>query len=78
MLTPIGPKGLLYAFEVSDMRFALSVIREWQSPNFQTPQPLELSLMVAAAAVLSTGASACQLKDDGDNLVAGKAAQPGR
>jgi hypothetical protein len=55
MLTPAGPKGLLYAFEVSDMRFALSVIREWKSPDFQRPQPLELSLMVVAAAVLSRG-----------------------
>jgi hypothetical protein len=55
MLTPAGPTGLLYAFEVGDMRFALSVIREWQSPNFQRPQPLELSLMVLAAAVLSRG-----------------------
>jgi len=55
MLTPFGPKGLLYAFEVSDMRFALSVIREWRSPNFQVLQPLELSLMVVAAAVLARG-----------------------
>jgi hypothetical protein len=37
------------------MTFALSVIREWQSPNFQRLQPLELSLMVVAAAVLSRG-----------------------
>jgi hypothetical protein len=55
MLTPAGPKGLLYAFEVSDMRFALSVIREWKSPNFQSLQPLEVSLMLVAAAVLSRG-----------------------
>jgi len=55
MLTPFGPKGLLYGFEVSDMRFALSVIREWRSPNFQVLQPLELSLMVVAAAVLARG-----------------------
>ena len=55
ILTPAGLKGLLYAFEVSDMSFALSVIREWKSPNFQKLQPLELSLMVVAAAVLSRG-----------------------
>ena len=55
MLTPFGPQGLSYAFEVSDMKFALSVIREWQSPNFQRPQPLELALMVTAAAALSRG-----------------------
>jgi hypothetical protein len=55
MLTPAGLKGLLYAFEVSDMSFALSVINEWKSPNFQKLQPLELSLMVVAAAVLSRG-----------------------
>lgn len=55
MLAPSGPKGLLYAFEVSDMSFALSVIQEWKSPNFHKLQPLELSLMVVAAAVLSRG-----------------------
>jgi hypothetical protein len=55
MLAPFGPNGLLYAFEVTDMRFANSVIREWRSPNFQILQPLELSLMLVAAAVLSRG-----------------------
>jgi hypothetical protein len=55
MLAPSGPKGLLYAFEVGDMSFALSVIGEWKSPNFHKLQPLELSLMVVAAAVLSRG-----------------------
>ena len=55
MLTPAGPKGLLYAFEVSEMRFTLSVIGEWKSPNFQMLQPLELCLMVVAAAVLARG-----------------------
>lgn len=55
VLTPSGPRGLLYAFEVSDMSFALSVIGEWRSPNFQKLQPLELTLMVGAAVVLSRG-----------------------
>jgi hypothetical protein len=55
MLTPSGPKGLLFAFEVNDMSFALSVIGEWRSPNFQQLQPLELSLMVVAGVVLFRG-----------------------
>ena len=55
MVTPFGPKGLTYAFTVSDMTFALSLISEWQSPNFQKLQPLELCLFVVAAAVLTRG-----------------------
>jgi hypothetical protein len=55
LITPFGPTGLMYAFTVNDMSFALSVINEWQSPNFQKLQPLELCLFVVAAAVLTRG-----------------------
>jgi hypothetical protein len=55
MVTPFGPQGLTYAFTVSDMSFALSTINEWRSPNFQKLQPLELCLLVVAAAVLARG-----------------------
>jgi hypothetical protein len=37
------------------MKFALSVLVEWQSPNFQTVQPLEIWLMLALFAGLSFG-----------------------
>ena len=55
VITPFGAAGLLYPFMVNDMSFALSVINEWQSPNFQTLQPLQLCLFVVAAAVLARG-----------------------
>lgn len=55
LITPFGAAGLMYPFMVNDMSFALSVINEWQSPNFQTLQPLELCLFVVAAAVLTRG-----------------------
>jgi hypothetical protein len=55
MVTPFGPQGLTYAFTVNDMSFALSTINEWRSPNFQKLQPLELCLLVVAAAILTRG-----------------------
>jgi hypothetical protein len=55
LMTPFGPTALVYAFTVNDMSFALSLINEWQSPNFQKLQPLELCLFVITAAVLTRG-----------------------
>ena len=55
LITPFGAAGLMYPFTVNDMSFALSVISEWQSPNFQKLQPLQLCLFVVAAAVLTRG-----------------------
>jgi hypothetical protein len=53
--TPFGPKGLLVAVELDRMTYALSVIGEWRSLNFQQLQPLELWLMVAGGAILFRG-----------------------
>ena len=55
LITPFGAAGLTYPFMVNDMTFANSVINEWQSPNFQRLQPLQLCLFVVAAAVLARG-----------------------
>jgi hypothetical protein len=55
LLTPLGVKGLLFATEVDQMRFALSQIGEWRSPDFQRLQPLELTLLLAGAAILYRG-----------------------
>lgn len=55
MLTPWGPRGLMFAFEVDQMSFALSVIGEWQSVNFQQFHPLGLWLLVGGGAILFLG-----------------------
>src|SRR5262249_35303481 len=38
--TPSGISGLLLSFDLMRMPFALSMISEWKSPDFQYPQPL--------------------------------------
>ncbi len=55
LLTPNGIGGLLLPWRLMQMKFALSVLVEWQSPNFQSVQPLEIWLMLALFAVLSLG-----------------------
>lgn len=55
LLTPNGLAGLWLPFHVLSMKFALSVLMEWRSPNFQTLQPLEIWLAVAVALVLGFG-----------------------
>ncbi|MGA2089507.1 MAG: hypothetical protein ABSG66_11385 [Stellaceae bacterium] len=55
LLTPNGIGGLLLPWRLMQMKFALSVLVEWQSPNFQTVQPLEIWLMLALFAGLSFG-----------------------
>jgi hypothetical protein len=55
MLTPFGADGLTYASQVNDMSFTLSQLSEWRSPDFQKLQPLELCLLVLAAAILTRG-----------------------
>ena len=49
LLTPNGLAGLWLPFHVLGMKFALAVLMEWQSPNFQTVQTLEIWLLVALA-----------------------------
>ena len=44
LITPFGVDGLLYPLKVSGMT-TLSSITEWRSPDFSTPQPLEIALL---------------------------------
>jgi len=55
LLTPNGLAGLWLPFHLLSMKFALSALVEWQSPNFQTVQPLEIWLVVALALALGFG-----------------------
>jgi len=55
LLTPNGIAGLLLPWRLMQMKFALSALVEWQSPNFQSVQPLEIWLMLALFAALSLG-----------------------
>jgi hypothetical protein len=54
-LTPNGIEGLWLPIHLMRMTFALSVLVEWQSPNFQSVQPLEIWLMLGLFAALGTG-----------------------
>jgi hypothetical protein len=55
LITPNGIDGVLFPWKLMQMKFALSVLIEWQSPNFQSVQPLEIWLMLALFACLSLG-----------------------
>jgi hypothetical protein len=55
LLTPNGLAGLLLPFHLMSMKFALSVLMEWQSPNFQVLQPFEIWLIVGLALALGFG-----------------------
>jgi hypothetical protein len=55
LVTPNGLSGLWLPFHLMQMKFALSVLVEWQSPNFQTLQPLEVWLMLGLALALGFG-----------------------
>lgn len=53
LITPWGWHSLSYPFQVSDMDFALKVIGEWRSPDFQRIQILEVWLMLILAVACS-------------------------
>jgi hypothetical protein len=53
--TPNGVAGLLLPLQLVRMEFAMSMVDEWQSPNFQQLQPLEFWLMLALLGTLSLG-----------------------
>jgi hypothetical protein len=53
--TPSGVSGVLLSFDLMRMPFALSMIREWKSPDFQYPQPLEAWLLLVLLGALSAG-----------------------
>src|SRR5262249_4186251 len=55
LVTPLGGDGLVLPFKLIGMDYSLSVLAEWQSPNFQQFQPLELWLDVLLFAAFSLG-----------------------
>jgi len=54
-VTPNGAAGVLLPVQMTRMNFTLSQISEWQSPNFQRPQPLEIWLMLLLFGTLLLG-----------------------
>jgi hypothetical protein len=55
LATPGGVSGVLLSFDLMRMPFALSMISEWKSPDFQYPQPLEAWLLLVFLGALSAG-----------------------
>lgn len=55
IITPFGPYTLWLPFHVMGMKFALSALFEWQSPDFQQLQWIEIWLIAAIALALSYG-----------------------
>jgi hypothetical protein len=55
LATPNGIAGVLLPLDMVRMNFALSFVTEWQSPNFQHPQPLEMWLMLLLLGTLIAG-----------------------
>ncbi len=49
LLTPYGVWSLLQPLKLLRMHFALAILSEWQSPNFENYQPLELWILLFAA-----------------------------
>ena len=54
-ITPYGPESMLVTFRIFNLGDALSVISEWQSPNFQSMPQQELVLLIALYVCLSRG-----------------------
>jgi hypothetical protein len=46
LITPHGVQGLILPLKLIDQTFLVGVISEWQSPNFQKFQPLEVWLLM--------------------------------
>lgn len=55
LITPFGIDGLLLPFRLAGMSYALGQLTEWQSPNFQTFEPLEVWIMLVFFGALSLG-----------------------
>lgn len=56
LITPHGLGGILFTWEILfEGSYALTRIGEWQSPNFQRFQPLELWLLTGLAMVMHQG-----------------------
>lgn len=55
LVTPNGVSAYLLPFHLLDMKFALSLLSEWQSVNFQNPTGFEIWLLGAMGAMLYLG-----------------------
>jgi hypothetical protein len=55
LITPFGIEGLLLPFALMGMKFTMSIVAEWRSPNFQPFHPLELWLAIVLAGAISFG-----------------------
>ena len=55
LATPYGISGVLQPLKLLHMHYALSVISEWQSPNFEQYQPLELWILLVFGTALARG-----------------------
>jgi hypothetical protein len=55
LVTPNGISGLLLPLHLASMDFTMAWVNEWQSPNFQEPQPIEAWLLLATLAALFFG-----------------------
>ena len=55
LITPFGIEGLLLPLQLTQMSFALSVLEEWRSPNFQVFQPFEVWIIFVLFGALSLG-----------------------
>lgn len=54
-ITPYGPESILVTLRIFGMGEALSLISEWQAPDFQKHGLLELMVLIALYLVLSRG-----------------------
>ncbi len=55
LATPNGIESLLMPFRTESMSYALTVVTEWRSPDFQHFQPLEAWLVLALFGALAAG-----------------------
>jgi hypothetical protein len=55
LITPNGIQGLTRPLAFLQSNFAVSMISEWRSPDFQTPQPLEIWMLLGLLGLLSFG-----------------------
>jgi hypothetical protein len=55
LMTPNGLAGLTLPLDLMQSSFAMSMIGEWKSPDFQILQPLELWLLLGLLGILSFG-----------------------
>jgi hypothetical protein len=55
LVTPNGIAGLTLPLGFLQSHVAVSMIGEWKSPDFQTPQPLEIWMLLGLLGILSFG-----------------------